>query len=383
MLINADFHIHSPYSGGTSDKINLKRLAEGAKKKGLHLLATGDCLHDAWMAEIKKGSMGDGIIKYEGMNFILTAEIEDVHRVHHLLLFPDYDAVACFKKIIEKKCNDCDNGRPRVAIDGGAVIEAATSCNALIGPAHAFTPWTSLYAYFDSISYYGEKPHFLELGLSADSNYADRIAELNDIPFLSNSDSHSATPHRLGREFNILEVKEITWDDISKVIIDGRITNVGVPPEKGKYNRTACTSCYRQYAVEEAKRMKWRCYCGGIIKKGVRDRVNELATFDKPHHPEWRGKYIYMLPLVEIISHALQLPENSSLVIKRWNELLSIGNEIDILLNAELEEIKRVTPPAIYEAIKAFREGNIKIKAGGGGKYGEIIIGGKDDMRDR
>ena len=374
MLINADLHIHSPYSGGTSDKINLKSLAEGARKKGLHLLATGDCLHDAWIEEIKKGSMEEGIIKYNGMNFILTTEIEDENRVHHLLIFPDFDSVNCFKKIIEKKCKDCNEGRPTIMMNGSAVSNAAISCNDLIGPAHAFTPWTSLYAYFDSISYYGMKPHFLELGLSADSNYADRIAELNSIPFLSNSDSHSAMPHRLGREFNIIDVEEITWDAISKAILKGRITNVGVPPEKGKYNKTACTSCYRQYTIEEATKLKWKCYCGGVIKKGVRDRVNELATFDAPHHPEWRGKYIYMLPLAEIISYALNMPIHSAIVKKRWNELTRKESEIDILLNVDINEIKKITPIAIANAIEAFREGKIKIKAGGGGKYGEILI---------
>jgi len=120
--------------------------------------------------------------------------------------------------------------------------------------------------------------------------------------------------------------------------------------------------------------LKWRCYCGGTIKKGVRDRVEELANFEKPHHPKWRGDYIHMLPLAEIISHALHTPQNSSVVIKRWNELLRLGNEIEIMLDIDLEKIRKATPPAIYTAIKAFREGKIRTLPGGGGRYGEIFI---------
>lgn len=376
MLINADFHIHSRFSGGTSPNINMKSLAEGAKKKGLNLLATGDCLNKFWINEIKEGKKEEGIIEYDGMNFILSTEIEDRNRIHHLIIFPDFDSIYGFKKMVEKKSIDIEQGRPKIDIDGMEVINIAKSVNALIGPAHAFTPWTSLYAYFDSIYYYGEKPHFLELGLSADSNYADRIKELNSIPFLSNSDSHSSHPSRLGREFNRIELNEITWDEIKKAIIDGRIINVGLPPEKGKYNRTACTSCYRQYSIEKAKELGWKCYCGGIIKKGVKDRIEEIANFDKPHHPSWRGEYIHILPLIEIISHAIKLPPYSSIVLKRWNELLKLGNEINVLLDIDIEKIKKISPPAISNAIKSFRNGDIKIKAGGGGKYGEIRIGG-------
>ncbi len=56
------------------------------------------------------------------------------------------------------------------------------------------------------IDCYGKMPDFLELGLSADSDMADTIEELENIPFLTNSDAHSPWPHRLGREFNELEI---------------------------------------------------------------------------------------------------------------------------------------------------------------------------------
>ena len=376
MLIYADFHIHSPFSGGTSDKIDLRKVAEGAKKKGLDVIGTGDCLHPAWQREIKKYEK-NGDIEIDGVHFILTTEVEDKNRVHHLILFPDFYSVNDFKKRIAKHAKNVDyEGRPKIMIGGSEILEFALDSNALIGPAHAFTPWTSLYAYFDSmLDYYGGKPSFIELGLSADSNYADRIKELHTVPFLTNSDSHSYSPHRLGREFNRLDVEEITWEGIRNAILNKKIVmNAGFPPEKGKYNRTACSSCYRQYSIEEAKKMGWKCLCGGKVKKGVRDRIDEIADFKEAHHPEDRPPYMHIIPLAEIIAEALNSNPFSSTVKKRWSQLLKIGNEISILIDIEIERIMKIAPPAVADAISAFREGRVKIIPGGGGKYGEIVI---------
>ena len=58
-------------------------------------------------------------------------------------------------------------------------MDIAHENGCIIGPAHAFTPWTSIYKEYDSImDCYGKMPDFLELGLSADSDMADTIEEL-------------------------------------------------------------------------------------------------------------------------------------------------------------------------------------------------------------
>jgi len=376
MLINADLHIHSPFSGGTSDAIDLRRIAAGAKMKGLQLVATGDCLHPAWQREIKKYER-DGAIVVDGVHFVLGVEVEDKNRVHHVVLFPDFPAVDAFKKSIERHSpNMREEGRPRVSLSGAEILERALETHALLGPAHAFTPWTSLYAYFDSmIEYYEGKPSFIELGLSADTGYADRISELHSLPFLTNSDAHSYMPHRLGREFNRLEVEEITWDGMRRAIQHNRIVlNVGLPPEKGKYHRTACSSCHRQYEMEMAAQMHWRCHCGGTIKKGVRDRIEELADSPKGFHPEGRPPYVHLIPLAEIIGHALDLEHHAGVVKRRWEELSKLGSEIDVLLDIDISLIRKSVPPAVADAIAAFRNGTIHIVPGGGGKYGEVIL---------
>lgn len=376
MLINADLHIHSPFSGGTSDAIDLRRIAAGAKMKGLQVVATGDCLHPAWQREIKRYERG-GVVVIDGVHFVLEAEVEDENRVHHVILFPDFSAVEDFRKSIERhSTNMQEEGRPRVSLSGAELLERVMETNALLGPAHAFTPWTSLYAYFDSVmEYYERTPSFIELGLSADSDYADRIGELHQIPFLTNSDAHSYMPHRLGREFNRLEVDEIAWDDMCRAIRHHGIKlNAGFPPEKGKYHRTACSSCHRQYEKDMADRMHWRCHCGGTIKKGVRDRIEELADHPRGFHPEGRPPYIYLIPLAEIIGHALGLQYHAGIVKRRWEELSRLGSEIEVLLDIDMSVIRKSAPPAVADAIEAFRSGTIRILPGGGGAYGEVIL---------
>jgi len=404
MLVNADLHIHSRFSGGTSHKMNIKTLSREARRKGIHLLATGDCLHPLWVEEIKNeaggggGGMGggtgkrkveNGIFDVDGVKFLLSTEVEDRNRVHHLILFPSLYAVEGFRERVANHSKNIDtSGRPFLDMNGEEIASAAVDVDAMIGPAHAFTPWTAMYAYHDSLSEcYGDMTssiHFLELGLSADSNYADRISELHKLTFLSNSDSHSPSPIRLAREFNRLEIQDYSWDEIRKAILHrggrGVVMNAGFPPEEGKYNRTACTSCYRQYSMQEAEEMKWRCKCGGLIKRGVRDRVEELADCEEPVHPPSRPPYLHILPLAEIMGKALHFSPLSKTVQERWMRLMErFGSEIHVLVDADMEEISRVASPAVASAIMAFRTGNIKVIPGGGGRYGEIEIMADED----
>lgn len=79
-----------------------------------------------------------------------------------------------------------------------------------------------MYAYFRSLrECYQEKAEqigFIELGLSADSDYADRISELAERTFLSNSDAHSPRTNKLAREFNQMEVEGCSFQEIALAI---------------------------------------------------------------------------------------------------------------------------------------------------------------------
>ena len=386
MLINADLHIHSRYSGATSDRMTISSLSVEAPRKGIAVLATGDCLHSAWQNEIKTCSViDDGTFELNGTRFILSTEVEDNHRVHHLLYFPCFSAVDTFKQVIRTKSKNLESdGRPNVNMNGMELAALAKDVDALIGPAHGFTPWTALYAYHTSLqSCYGDfagSISFIELGLSADSDYADTIKELHRLTFLTNSDSHSPHPVRLAREFTRFEVQEPTFQEIKKAILrsggNKPVLNVGLPPQEGKYNESACISCFTHYTLNEAIKRQWKCSCGKRIKKGVRDRIGEIATFAEPRHPSHRPPYVYLIPLSEIIAKAIgQHTPFTQGVTKRWEDLIHVfGSEINVLLDADIQEIGRVTIPAITDAIQAFRDHKVRIIPGGGGKYGIIEL---------
>ncbi len=380
MIINADLHIHSKYSMATSKNMAPDAIVPQAKLKGLDLVATGDALHQKYLNELEKlfkqSENGIFTVKNDEDNckFILTSEVEDLKRVHHLILIPSFEAAYNIRD--ELKGSLDSDGRPRVRMNGAEIMDVTHAHGCLIGPSHAFTPWTSIYKAYDSVvDCYGKKPDFLELGLSADTEMADHIEELQDIPFLTNSDAHSPWPHRIGREFNEIEIDNLTFKGVSRAILDKKIkANYGFDPRLGKYLKTGCSRCYQIYDIEEALNLKMRCPCGGMIKKGVDYRIYELSTWDEPHHPEHRPPYIHILPLAEILSLIYGKGVTTVFVQKIWKELVQkLGTEIDVLIHASLEGIEKVDPK-LTSAIQAFRDNTLQIRPGGGGKYGKIIF---------
>ena len=380
----------------TSPRMDLPTLAKEATRKGIQLLGTGDCLHPKWLSGIKELEERDGVFYFEGKeegkttNFVLTVEVEDARRVHHLLILPSIAKAEELYEKFSKYSPDIDSdGRPSLRLSGEEIAERAKDAEALIGPCHAFTPWTALYAYHDSLKKcYGDMVgyiSFVELGLSADSSYADRIEELRGLTFLTNSDAHSPYPIRLAREFNRFHVEAVSFEDLKAAIERKRgrkpVLNVGVPPKEGKYNESACIRCYKHYSLSEAVIRKWRCDCKGLIKKGVRDRVNELANCDGTH-PEHRPPYLHLIPLAMIIGLALHKSASSKTVTGIWESLLAeFGTEVNVLVDASMDDFRASSgfnlDASVVEAIEAFREGKVLVIPGGGGKYGVIALNAK------
>ena len=108
MLVNADLHIHSKYSMGSSKEMNLENLSRESSKKGIQLLGTGDRLHPKWMQEIKAIQVRDGLFEREGIHYILSTEVEDNRRIHHLLFFPDLAKVAEFRERVKPNSSGMD-----------------------------------------------------------------------------------------------------------------------------------------------------------------------------------------------------------------------------------------------------------------------------------
>ncbi len=386
MEVNADLHIHGRYSGATSSSMSIERIAEQAPLKGLQLVGTGDALHPLWLESIRKlEEVEEGIFRHGRTSFVLTAEVEDARRVHHLLILPSLSAAEHLRQRLGRYSQDIDrDGRPHVSLGGAEIADIAGEADALVGPSHAFVPWTSVYKEYDSLRecYGSARVHFLELGLSADTDMADTIAELSELTFLSNSDAHSPWPSKLGREFNRLELMELSFTELKKALLrqgGRRVTlNVGFDPRLGKYHATACIKCYRHYTLEMAERLGWRCVnCGGRLKKGVKDRIREIATWREPRHPEHRPPYLRIAPLAEIIATAEGVRSVYTARVQRvWHSLVAVfGSEIAVLVDADTGEVARVGGEKLAELIERFRSGRFHIVEGGGGRYGEIIFG--------
>lgn len=387
--LDCDLHLHGVYSGGVSKYMSIPTLAEQAQLKGLDLMATGDILNGEWLKECKSSlykEKGCFLEKETGKAFVLQTEVNDINRVHHIIFLPDFSAVNELRDSLKKfgKLDGMGFGRPTLKANAETLAKKVIDCGGLIGPAHAFTPYFSVFSHFDSLEgcYKSvfEEIDFLELGLSADSYFADLIEENHKVHFLSCSDSHSPWPHRIGREFTRIKMKKPCFSELKKAFKKRErgifLLNAGLDPREGKYHCTACNKCFQKYSLEHAKQLQWKCSkCSGSIKKGVRDRILELAKFKEEFHPSFRPDYLHIIPLAEIIRIALDLKSVKAVKVQGlWKSFVEcIGSEISVLVDAPVVELMDVNKE-IAQKIESFRKGYVHYIGGGGGNYGTPII---------
>ena len=223
----------------------------------------------------------------------------------------------------------------------------------------------------------------MNFGLSADTEYADRIRELANKKFLTNSDAHSLP--KIAREYNTFEMENISFESFKKVLgyedeiqngdnketksnsknrnktLNYIICNNGMYSRLGKYNKTYCDICECVSEIEDGKCKK----CGSKkIVKGVEDRVIEIAD-GKSISPKNRPEYIYKIPLEYI-------PKLGKKTKEKMLELY--GTEMNILNKVSIENIEENFGKQIAKNIEIARNGNITIQNGGGGIYGKLIV---------
>ncbi|MGQ4872477.1 MAG: endonuclease Q family protein [Promethearchaeia archaeon] len=430
MIFNADLHIHSPYSIAVSRSLNLDTMVITCRQKGLNLLGTGDILQPDWYKYMKENlkKEKDKSYSYKEVYFILQSEIEDKESIHHVVFFPDFNSVDLVRNKLlaySKNINGNWGGRPRINLSPAEIVDILSDAGCLVGPAHAFTPFKAIFrqgkfktlkeCYEDSY----KKVYFLELGLSANTDLADRLECLKDISFLSNSDAHSESPRSLGREFNRIDMENASFEEFELAIRrkNGRkiILNVGLHPKLGKYYNMFCNKCRRRFLFKKSKRpnsfldnytytdnfviiyssnpdvkridylqrvAKNQMICPACkeltgknnkVRLGVSERIEIIAQYSKPIHPTHRPPYINAIPLIDIIRAVKNIKSyTSKTVLKIYNEIIEkLGKEFEILVDKPIEEIKDFDEN-IGEVIKAFRNEEIKYIPGGGGTYGQI-----------
>ena len=198
----------------------------------------------------------------------------------------------------------------------------------------------------------------MSFGLSADTDYADRIRELADKKFLTNSDAHSLP--KIAREYNTFEMENISFESFKKVLgyedkiqngynkLNYIVCNNGMYSRLGKYNKTYCDMCECVSEIEDGKCKK----CGSKkIVKGVEDRVLEIADGESIS-PKNRPKYMYKIPLEYI-------PKLGKKTKEKMLELY--GTEMNILNKVSIKNIEENFGKQIAKNIEIARNGNITI----------------------
>ena len=243
MKFIADFHIHSKYSRATSRNMDLENLDKWAKIKGIKVLGTGDFTHPEWFKNLKEKlePAENGLFRIKsqelgirdgGTRFILTTEVSCIYsktgrvrKIHIIIFAPSFEIVEKINQKLNFYGNLAADGRPIFGLDAKELLKIILniSQDCLIVPAHLMTPWFSLFGSksgFDSIEEcFEEYSKYIfagETGLSANPEMLWRMPDGRKITLISNSDAHS--PSHIGREANVFEGEELSYQLIINAI---------------------------------------------------------------------------------------------------------------------------------------------------------------------
>lgn len=377
--------------------------------KGINVLGTGDFTHPLWIKELKENlePAEPGLYRLKNSDsptrFILTVEISGIYgkggktrRIHNLIFAPGFEEAEKINANLGWIGNLKSDGRPILGLDSKELAKIAfnASPKCLLVPAHAWTPWFSIFGSksgFDSIEEcfeeYSKYIYAIETGLSSDPAMNWRLSKLDKIALISNSDSHS--PSRIGREANVFDT-DFSYDGIAEAIKEKSqsseepkkfLYTIEFFPEEGKYHYDGHRKCDIRFAPEESKKHKNICpKCGRPLTIGVMYRVDELADRPAGEKPKSAPPFKNLIPLDQIIGDALGIGVNSKGVEKEYRDLIAkLGNEFRVLLDATESELRAAALPKIAEGILKVREGKVNIEPGYDGEFGKISIFGKEE----
>lgn len=379
----ADFHIHIGWTEqrqpvkitASKDLTFFNIFQEAYHHKGLDIIGIIDTHSPNVQREIEKYlnegilvELKDGGLQYKGLTILLGAEVEVKEQgrgpAHFLVYLPYYKDMVDFTEWLKQHMKNPNLSSQRLYASTRELQLEVKKRNGLFIPAHIFTPHKSVYGNccdkMDEIMDIS-LIDAVELGLSSDSDMADTIEELNNLPYLTNSDAHSL--QKIGREYNKLLLAEPTFAEVVKALkmIDNRriLVNYGLNPRLGKYHNSRCLDCNNITEDTECK------YCGSRkIVKGVKNRIDEIASYSEGHHPTNRPPYIHQVPLEF-------LPKVGKKTLEKL--LMHFGTEMNILHKASEDDLKGVISAEIAEMIILAREGRLGVENGGGGIYGKVL----------
>ena len=393
----SDLHVHSRFSRACSDKLNIKNMEKWARIKGVNLLGTGDFTHPKWIKELKNNLVENdsGILKTSsGYPFVLQTEISLIYtqagqgrKIHNVVLAPSFEVVDQITEYLKTHGRVDYDGRPIFKIPAHEFVYnlRKISYDIEVIPAHIWTPWFSMFGSksgFDSVHecFKDQEKHIhaLETGLSSDPPMNWRLSQLDRYNLVSSSDLHSFWPWRTGREATMLELKELNYTNLLRAlrIGQGLKGTIEVDPSYGKYHYDGHRKCNVVMTPEESLKNNNICpKCGNELTLGVAHRVEELADRPKGYKPKNAKEFYKMLPLSEILSRMLDFNISTKTVWRHYNQLMKhFKSEYEILLDASEEKLLEVTHPKIVRAIIKNRQGEMEVKPGYDGVYGELQL---------
>lgn len=397
-----DLHIHSRYSRACSPQLTLENIERTCRQKGIDIIATGDFTYPAWFEAIKKElaetAPGSGLYKLKSapddkIKFILSTEVALIYkdkdkcrRLHLVIHAPNLAAAEILNKQLDKKYNIRSDGRPILGISAPELVRMLLKIDQkfLIYPAHIWTPWFSVFGSksgFDTLKecFKEQTKHIYayETGLSSDPGMNWRLSTLDKLTLLSNSDAHSLG--NIGREANIMEISVATYQAIYDNIKNhsGLSMTIEFYPEEGMYHFDGHRDCKFSCDPATSQRLKNICpVCHKPLIIGVLNRVEELADRPLGFRPKNAAGFKKLVELDKIIAEALSIKNRQSLAVqKEYRRLINLfGPEMEILLNLDLDKNKKEIDFRIIEGLRRVRQGELLIKPGFDGQYGEINI---------
>lgn len=396
MQFIADFHIHSKYSRATSPNMDVESIAKFAKIKGIALVGTGDFTHPVWLKELREKlrPLGNGLFDYDGTLFMLTSEVNNVFnkggktkQIHNILFAPSFEIVEQVNEQLAKKGDLQSDGRPSLDMPASELVEVMMriSSECAIVPAHAWTPWRSIFGSasgFNSVEEcFGEQSKHifaLETGLSSDPKMNWMLSSLDKYALISNSDSHS--PQKIGREANVFSIEKPSYSEILNAVRkkDKNKFKLTIEffPEEGKYHYDGHRLHNLRFSPEESIKNNNICpVCKRKLTIGVMHRVMELADRKFGYTPKDAIPFVHAIPLEELIANIHGKGVGTASVQEEYSSLISsFGTEFNVLLTADVDELRRKASEDVADAILRVRQGKVKILPGYDGVYGEIKL---------
>jgi uncharacterized protein (TIGR00375 family) len=406
MKVIADLHIHSKYSRACSRDLELPKIAKMCEIKGIQLVATGDFTHPAWFSAIEgelaevasSGFYGLNNGACAGVRFVLATELALIYkdgdrarRLHMIVQAPNTASVKELNERLGKRFNLKADGRPILGLPVAELIKLCLDIHPqfLVYPAHVWTPWFSIFGSksgYDSLAecFKDQVGHVYayETGLSSDPEMNWRVPELDRLTLLSNSDAHSLP--NLGRECNVFDLPELSYESLYQAIKHKRNLDHTIEfyPEEGMYHFDGHRDCRFSTAPSETKKQGGICpVCKKPLIIGVLSRVEELAKRPEGFVLAGAPGFKKLIELDKIIAEACGVKSRSSKKVREIYDLLvsDLGSELDILADTPIEQIASAANGLIAEGVRRVRAGELMIKPGFDGQYGEIRIFNDDE----